>query len=287
MQGIIRKNDSYKNKNIIDMQQIIGSHDILFLCFDTLRYDVALSEQELGNTPVLNRFGSWEKRQTCGNFTYPAHQAFFAGFLPYSSDICKLSERETLFFAKHIGEGRKAPKGSYTFEESTWIESLEKEGYETVCIGGVSFFDKRSSIGKVLPRYFKYSYWHPSFGCTVKESTQNQIEFAIKKCQSFSEEKRLFFYINIDAIHYPNYFYLEGAKEDTIKSHAAALRYVDSCLEPLFDAFSYRANVFTICCSDHGTCYGEDGFEYHGINHPIVTTVPYKQFLLQKIAKEV
>lgn len=265
-----------------DMNRIVGNYDILFLCLDTLRYDVAVSEQNLGNTPVLNRYGAWEKRQTCGNFTYPAHQAFFAGFLPYSSNVHKLSDRETLFFARHIGEGRTAPPYAYTFEERTWIEDLEKHGYETICIGGVSFFDKRSAIGKVLPGYFKHSYWNPSFRCEVRESTQNQIKFAIKKCLSFPEEQRLFLYINIDAIHYPNYFYLENARKDSIQSHAAALRYVDSCLEPLFEALNHRAPLFSICCSDHGTCYGDDGYELHGINHPAVTTVPYKQFLLER-----
>ncbi len=263
-----------------DMNIIIGSHDILFLCLDTLRYDIAVREQDLSHTPVLNHYGPWEKRQTCGNFTYPAHQAFFAGFLPYSSDVRKLSNRETLFFAKHIGEGRIAPEYAYTFTESTWVKSLENEGYETICIGGVSFFDKRSAIGKVLPGYFKHSYWAPKFGCGVRESTKNQIAFAVKKCSSFPKKQRLFLYINIDAVHYPNYFYLENAKKDSLESHAAALRYVDSCLEPLFTFFKQRAPVFVICCSDHGTCYGDDGFELHGVNHPAVTTVPYKHFFL-------
>ena len=38
-----------------------------------------------------------------------------------------------------------------------------------------------------------------------------------------------------------------------------------------------------ICCADHGTCYGEDGVLYHGVNHPIVNTVPYKHFILKGV----
>ena len=38
----------------------------------------------------------------------------------------------------------------------------------------------------------------------------------------------------MDAIHYPNYFYLEGALGDSVQSHAAALRYVDGELGRLF-----------------------------------------------------
>jgi hypothetical protein len=37
-----------------------------------------------------------------------------------------------------------------------------------------------------------------------------------------------------------------------------------------------------IALSDHGTCYGEDGYEYHCISHETVYTVPYKHFILTK-----
>ena len=39
-----------------------------------------------------------------------------------------------------------------------------------------------------------------------------------------------------------------------------------------------------ICCSDHGTCYGEDGCQFHGISHPAVEAVPYKHFFLSQKA---
>ena len=90
-----------------------------------------------------------------------------------------------------------------------------------------------------------------------------------------------FAYLNVDAIHYPNYFYLDGAGGDSLESHRAALVYVDGQLGRLFDGWKKgRGETFVICCSDHGTCYGEDGCQFHGINHPMVNTVPYKHFLL-------
>ena len=36
----------------VDMRQIVGTQDILFLCLDTLRYDAAVQEETEGNTPV-------------------------------------------------------------------------------------------------------------------------------------------------------------------------------------------------------------------------------------------
>jgi len=40
----------------IDMNEIVGTHDILMLCFDTLRYDVSVAEEASGGTPVLNSY---------------------------------------------------------------------------------------------------------------------------------------------------------------------------------------------------------------------------------------
>ena len=265
----------------VDMNQVVGKMDILLVCLDTLRYDVAAKEEAQGTTPVLNRYGSWKKCQAPGNFTWPSHHAMFAGFLPADYGAKNLADREMLFFPKQIGMGKKAPRGAYGFSGGTIMEGLEKEGYDTWCIGGVSFFDKRSDLGKVFPGYFRKSYWNPSFGCGVKDSTKNQVDFILKKLDGADPEQNIFMYLNVDAIHYPNYFYLEGSSYDTAASHGAALRYVDGELGRLFDRWKEkRGEAFVICCSDHGTCYGEDGCQFHGINHPIVNTVPYKHFFL-------
>lgn len=272
--------DIANNSTSINMNEVVGTHDILFVCLDTLRYDVAIQEEENGGTPILNRYGKWEKRHAPGNFTYPSHMAIFAGYLPTPAYPQPLIERERLFFPRNVGLGMKGPKNSFAFEGATFIEGLEKVGYETICIGGVAFFNKRSPIGRVMPGYFKQSYWHPSFGCPVQKSTENQVNFIRKKLGEVDSDKRVFMYVNIDAIHYPNNYYVEGAKEDNLETHAAALRYVDGWLETLFDIFKQRGKTFVIACSDHGTCYGEDGYHFHCLSHDIVYTVPYKHFFL-------
>ena len=70
----------------VDMTEIVGSHDLALITLDTLRYDVAVEELAAGRTPNLARLvGTWEQRHTPGSFTYAAHAAFFAGFLPTQS----------------------------------------------------------------------------------------------------------------------------------------------------------------------------------------------------------
>lgn len=53
----------------MDMNRVVGTHDILMLCFDTLRYDVSKAEEAAGGTPVLNSHGGlWEKKACAGKF---------------------------------------------------------------------------------------------------------------------------------------------------------------------------------------------------------------------------
>ena len=157
----------------LDMNQVVGTHDILMLCFDTLRYDVSKEEEAAGRTPVLNSHGGeWEKRHAPGNFTYPSHFAIFAGFLPSPAEPHSLRSRNWLFFPVQAGTGRIPPKGSYPFTEATFVQSLAHTGYETICIGGVNFFSKRNELGRVFPGYFTKGYWLPTFGCTAPDSTE-------------------------------------------------------------------------------------------------------------------
>lgn len=273
-----------RGKVSVNMNQVVGSADILFVCLDALRYDAAAQEEAAGTTPVLARYGPWQRSQAPGTFTYPSHHAMFAGFLPCRDDVKNQAQRELLFYPRAIGLRRSVPEGAYGFSGSTIMEGLEKDGYETWCVGGVAFFDNRSDLGKVFPGYFQKSYWNPSFGCRVKESTKNQVDFILDQVGKAGEaaaQRHIFLYLNVSAIHYPNYFYLEGASRDSLLSHAAALRYVDGHLGRLFDGWkARRGRTFVICCSDHGTCYGEDGCQFHGICHPAVNVVPYKHFFL-------
>ena len=274
-------------KYSVNMNKMVGEYDILFVCLDTLRYDVAYEEQENNNTPVLNRYGKWLKCHAPGNYTFPSHTAMFVGSLPTLAEPIPLFERERLFIPKDFSSSMATPKSAFLFEGSSFIEGLEKVGYETLCIGGVGFFNKRTEINRILPRMFKHSYWHPSFSCHIKESFENQLNFIEKKLDKYSSDQRIFMYVNIDSIHYPNSFYLEGEREDNVDTHAAALRYVDSHIDRLFDMFKKRGKTFVIACSDHGSCYGEDGYNFHCLSHEIVYTVPYKHFFLGECTDEI
>ncbi len=42
-------------------------------------------------------------------------------------------------------------------------------------------------------------------------------------------------------------------------------------------------NPFIILSSDHGTAYGEDGYEGHRLSHEVVWNVPFAAFCFNKM----
>src|SRR5262249_26450413 len=96
--------------------------------------------------------------------------------------------------------------------------------------------------------------------------------------------QRMFLFVNLSALHQPNYFYLPGATDDSLETHRAALHYVDRELPPLFEALARRGRGFGILSSDHGTAYGEDGYHGHRLAHPVVWDVPYAEITWERRA---
>jgi hypothetical protein len=264
-----------------NLNHIVGTHDMLLLTFDTLRYDVAQQLWQEGRIPHLAALlpsTGWEMRHSPGSFTYAAHHAFFAGFLP--TPIAPGTHPRP-FALQFEGSTTIAPE-TCVLEGASLPEGLAIRGYRTICIGGVGFFNRRNPLGNVLPNLFQEHYWQPELGVTDPNSTAHQVQLARDRLQSLPQHQRVFLFINLSALHQPNYFYLAGATTDSIATHAAALEYIDRALIPLWQTLRDRAPTFAILCSDHGTAYGEDGYTGHRIAHPVVWTVPYAEVLLSK-----
>jgi sulfatase-like protein len=259
----------------MDMNAIVGSHDLLLVTLDTLRYDVAAELAAAGRTPNLARVlpgGAWERRHTPASFTYAAHHAFFAGFLPTPTTPGPHPRR----FAATFPGSESTVDGTWVFDAPDLVTGLAAAGYHTVCVGGVGFFNRLSPLGRVLPDLFEQSHWSPELGVTNPGCFEAQLDVL----SLVSSRQPLFLFLNVSALHQPNRFYLPGATEDSIQTHAAALEYVDRHIGRLFSALSGRGPCFAIVCSDHGTAYGEDGHTGHRVAHEAVWTVPYAEFIL-------
>ena len=255
---------------------MVPETDFVLITIDALRYDAAQALFLEGQLPNFGKWlpkQGWEERYSPASFTFPAHHAFFSGFLPTLIHQ-KVTPR---LYASQFHGSESANENTFVFETPTIIEALAQRGYDTVCIGGVGFFNKQTAIGRIFPGLFQYSEWEEKFGVTNKQSTKYQFERAIKYLKSANP---VFLFINISATHQPTHHYIEGKQTDDIDTHKAALRYVDSQLPTLQQALQQRnRKQLLIVCSDHGTAYGEDGQWGHRNGHEKVMKVPYLQYL--------
>ncbi len=255
----------------------LGVDDVVLVTLDTLRYDVAQRCFEAGELPMLAPHlpaAGWEARHSPGSFTYAAHAAFFAGFLPTPTAPGLHPRRFALPF---VGSATTGPD-TLVLEGGDIVEGFAAAGYRTVCIGGVGFFNLLTPLGRRLPALFEDARWDPSFGVTARDSTANQVAAAIDALPE--PDRRVFLFLNVSALHQPNCGYVPGAVEDSPATMAAALRYVDGALAPLFAAMAARGPSRWIVCSDHGTAYGEGGYHGHRVGHPVVYTVPYAELVV-------
>jgi hypothetical protein len=260
--------------------ELLGGHDILFVTLDTLRYDVAVQEWAAGRTPTLARAlpEGWQRRHTPASFTYAAHHAFFAGFLPTPVG----PGPHPRLYAAAFGGSESATADTWTFTEPDVVRALAAVGYHTVCLGGVGFFNRRTALARVLPDLFAEAHWRPEFGVTHPDPMAAQLAEYARVAAHTEPGRPLFTFVNVAALHQPNRQYLPGAAQDSRDSHAAALRYVDSRLAALFAVATSRGRpCFAILCADHGTAYGEDGQQGHRFAHEVVWTVPYAHLTLQ------
>ncbi len=259
---------------------MIGTHDVLFVTLDTLRYDVAIEALAAGLTPHLATVllgGDWEQRHSPATFTYAAHWAFFAGFLP-TPVLPGVHDR--LFAARFAGSESTGPKTA-VFDTPDIVSGLASRGYHTICIGGVGFFNKLTPLGCVLPGLFAESHWSVEMGVTGRHSTEIQVRLAERLLDGRPRGSRTFLFINISALHQPNCIFTPGATVDTKQTQAAALAYVDTWLPVLFAAVQRRGPTLVVICSDHGTAYGEEGYVGHRLAHPVVWNVPFAAFVLE------
>jgi arylsulfatase A-like enzyme len=260
------------------MSQLVGAADFLFITLDTLRYDVAQAAWRDNRLLSLGpRLGSdgWQCRHTPASFTYAAHHAFFSGFLPTPAE----PGPHPRLFASRFAGSETTTNMTFVFEQPTLPESLSSRGYRTICIGGTGFFNPSTALGRVLPALFDEFHWTPAFGVADRNSERNQVNCAVERLSQVGRQP-VFLFLNVAAIHQPNWFYGSDTNTDTLHTHGEALIAVDRALAPLFACCGRRRETFCVVCSDHGTAYGEDGHFGHRVAHEVVWNVPYAEFML-------
>lgn len=250
--------------------------DVLMITLDALRFDVAQQAWQSDRTPFLKSLipGGWEPRHTPGSFTYAAHAAFFAGFWPTPETPAS----HTRPFALRFPGSRTIGSETTVLESDNIVAGLAARGYQTLCVGGVGFFNPATPLGRVFAAPFERSFWQPAFSVSEVHSTRAQVRQACTAIAECDAARPLFLFLNVSATHPPTHRYLPGSKGDSVETQTAALEYVDRQLPPLFEALQQRRRTGTAyIMSDHGTLFGEEGWTGHRVGHPSVWTVPYAE----------
>lgn len=260
----------------VGFKAAFGQRDFLFVTLDALRYDVARDTLASGDAPNLAALigGAFECRHTPATFTLAAHQAFFAGFLPTPVGPGPHMRPIALRFPG----SRTTSKDTLVLDGDNVVHAYAAAGYHTLCIGGTNFFNPRSPIGALLPQCFVESHWSREMGVTSPYASRLQLGLAAERLRARPRDQRVFLFINAAATHPPTRMFAKDAAAESTATQSAALRDFDRHLPPVIDALRERGGAVGILCSDHGTCFGDDGLIGHRLAHEAVWNVPYAEF---------
>jgi hypothetical protein len=259
----------------VSFKRAFGERDFFLVTLDALRHDVAVEALASGGMPNLAALipGGFEERHTPATFTYAAHHAFFAGFFP--TPVARGRHQRPI--AMRFAGSRSIGADTLVLDAPCLISGSRAAGYRTICIGGTSFFDPRAPMGATLPALFDESHWSREMGVASASASARQFGLAAERLRAFPRDQRILLFINAAATHPPTRMFVPGASADSTATQLAALVELDRHLPPLVDAMRSRGGAVGIVCSDHGTCFGEDGHRGHRVAHDKVWTVPYAE----------
>jgi membrane-anchored protein YejM (alkaline phosphatase superfamily) len=278
----------------IKVQQNHDQMNILWLVYDSCRYDSLVQ----AHTPTLDRYGKIHSAWTPGTYTLPAHISFFTGILPMVYEPIPYLNRFTkqLITMNKAGQASKEAEGSKTIKlkasRRDMIHGLSQAGYFTVGSGAATWFDK-----EVLTKGFRH------FKYRQAQSAEEQCNFILRKLSTDAVDKPFFAFINFIETHTPYMHYGPDREEYSMqardymnfppqedyemrsdkgqKLHQAQIKaaeHLDAITGELLSKLPL--NTLVMIMSDHGECFGEDGFWGHGIYHPLVMNVPLMCFML-------
>jgi hypothetical protein len=260
---------------MVDFKAAFGRRDLFILVLDALRFDVASDVLAAGQIPNLAGLvqGNWERRHAIGTFTLPAHEAMFAGFFPTPPAPGPHPRPIALRFPG----SRTIAAHTLVLDGPSLPSAYGAAGYRTLCFGGVGYFDPRSPLGGQLVRHFAEAYWSRETGVTSRSAPARQFRQVAERLDTIPPAERVFLFINAAATHPPTRIFAAGARDESPETQRAALIALDRHLPELLAALRRRGGAVGIVCSDHGTCFGEDGYVGHRHVHPLVMSVPYAE----------
>lgn len=258
----------------VDLKGGFGRRDLVLVTIDALRYDVAAACLAQGRTPTLaGLVGAWQRRYSPATFTLPAHEAIFAGFFPTPAQGARP-------VAMRFSGSRSVGRETLVLDAPCLVRGYRDAGYQTVCIGGTSFFDPSQPIGAALTARFEQVVFSREMGVASPRSPQVQLRAAAERLSACAPDRPALLFVNLSATHPPTRPFLRGARAESTETQAAALVAIDRHLPILLAAIHRRGGCSLVLGADHGTCFGEHGVFGHRAPFPEVWEVPWAELEL-------
>jgi hypothetical protein len=272
-----------------------ASESYLLVTYDSCRFD---AYQE-ARTPVLDTHATARQAWAQANYTYASHAAMFQGHLPHVF-------AEEPYYNRYVNqlwriENPRSAKAHVLLppDSSSIIDGFNQLNYFTCGTGAMHWFRSKKN----------HLRWDWQAWKWTGTDARQQVDW-IKDELSSRPDQPFFAFINFGETHFPyefdgqsgvenrsearslrrRGFAAEGEEhafdEDMWRLQVASTEFLDERIGDLLDFYGETGRrVKVVMCSDHGECFGEEGFYGHGFYHPKVLEVPMAIFDVEPAAR--
>lgn len=261
-------------------------NNLVFIVFDSCRFDTFLAAR----TPNIRRLGEPDRRYSFASWTVPSHAVYLLGASPHKSPkgvfASEVYKKDFANWGDRLGIPDISFKGFVP--QLSLPGFLKKQGYKTHALVSMPVLNQTTILNQHFDRY-QLMKSHNDFSAIIDNLL-------------FEPDVPSFHFLNIGETHYP--YTLPGQSNDLPIIHGVHgvfkhlddlvasgdevheeqqapeaffhmdrmlalkekqrtnIEYLDKLFEKLYQAVP--RNTHFIVTSDHGECFGEDGYFGHG-----------------------
>jgi hypothetical protein len=274
------------------------SNNLVLIVFDSCRFDAFAAAK----TPNIDRLGEAEKRWSFASWTVPSHAVYLMGASPHKNPVgvfaSEVYKKDFSHWGDRLGIEGISFKGFVP--QLSLPAFLKKQGYLTNALVSMPVLNQTTILNTHFDRY-QLMKSHNDFSAIIDEL-------------EFDESQPSFYLINVGETHYPYTLPGESGEhlpiihgmhgvfkrmDDFMAQQSAGkvepeqffnmdmmlslkekqrsnVEYLDKLFEKLYAKLP--ANTHLIVTSDHGECFGEDGFFGHG---PVIHEKVFEVFFVE------
>lgn len=275
-------------------------NNLILITFDSCRFDTFAAAK----TPNISRLGKAEKRYSFASWTVPSHVVLLLGASPHTSPKGVFASE--VYKKDFINWGTRLNIPDISFRgfvpRLSLPAFLKEHGYKTNALVSMPVLNQTTIINQHFDRY-QLMKSHNDFNAIIDQMI-------------FDDEQPSFYLLNVGETHYP--YTLPGESGDDLprvhgvhgvfkhmddqlitgkssidpavaedffnldklqilkEKQRTNVEYLDRLFEKLYDTVPENTHIMVM--SDHGECFGEDGYFGHG---PVMHEKVFEVFFVE------